>query len=106
MNTPAAPDKYISEYAQGLLRVLEALFGHEVEGLLPGELSKLAEVSPSQLTRLVANLDHKGWTERTPSTNRIRLAPRPLVQGALRVMAELDRAQRRVDEVQNRFTRQ
>ena len=96
-------EQYLSDHLQSLLRVLDALFGHEVNGLLPGDLAKKAECTASQVTRIVANLRHAGWAETVPDTGRIRLGPKP-VQGALKHMADLDRAERRLAETRQRFS--
>jgi DNA-binding IclR family transcriptional regulator len=98
-------DLYFSEHLQAMLRVIDTLFGHEVNGLLPGDVSRLAEVTPSQATRIVANLRHAGWVETVAATGRVRLGPKPL-QGALRFMSGVERAQRQLDEIKQRFTRQ
>lgn len=96
--------KYLSDHLQALLRVLETLFGHEVTGMLPGDLAQKAECAASQVTRLVANLRHRGWVETVPDTGRIRLGPMP-VQAALRHLADIERAERRLAELKNRYSR-
>lgn len=100
MNAPA--DKYISEQQQRLLRLQQLLAGHEMDGLSPGEIAKLNACAPSQVTRDLANLKHFGWAEQLPTTGRWRLGP-DLVRIAVRYMASLDRAQRKVDELKSRF---
>ena len=97
-------DKYISEQQQRLMRVLLALAGHEIEGLAPGDVAKLAECAPSQVTRDLANLRHRGWAEQLPTTHRWRLGPE-IVQIATRHMTALDRARTRLAETTNRYSR-
>lgn len=99
MNTP---DKYVSEQQQRLLRLIQLLAGHEMEGLAPGEIAKLNSCAPSQVTRDLANLKHFGWAEQLPETARWRLGP-DIVRIATRHMAALDRAERRVSELKSRF---
>lgn len=95
--------KYISEQQQRLLKLILTLAGNEVEGLAPGEIAKLVACAPSQVTRDLANLKHAGWAEQT-TTGRWRLGPMP-VQMAMRHMTALDRAESRLNEIKNRFSR-
>ena len=94
--------KYISDAQQRLLELIQTLAGHELEGLAPGDISKLNACSPSQVTRDLANLKAFGWAEQLPVTNRWRLGP-DIVRIATRHMAVLDRAQRKVDELRSRY---
>lgn len=99
-----ADDKYISDSQQRILQLVQVLAGHEVEGLAPGQIATLAECTPSQVTRDLANLKHCGWAEQIANTGRWRLGPQ-IVQISLRHAQALARAQARLDEVQNRFSR-
>lgn len=96
--------RYISESQQRILALILTLAGNEVEGLTPGDIARLASCPASSVTRDLANLKHIGWAEQLP-TGRWRLGPE-IVQIAMRHMAALDRAQRRLDETRNRFSRQ
>lgn len=96
--------KYISDAQQRILGLVLALAGNEIEGLAPGQLAKLNDCEPSKITRDLANLKHLGWAEQITSTGRWRLGP-ALVQVALRHTAALDRAQSRLTEIVNRFSR-
>lgn len=96
--------KYISDAQQRILQLLRCLAGNEIEGLAPGDVAKLNQCSPSQVTRDLANLKHAGMAEQLPATGRWRLGP-DVVQIALRHMTALDRAQTRLDEIKNRFSR-
>ena len=98
-----ADDKYISDSQQRILGLLLTLAGNEIDGLAPGQLATLNNCSPSQVTRDLANLKHAGWAEQIPTTNRWRLGPAP-VQIGMAHMTALDRAQRRLDEIKQRFT--
>lgn len=96
--------QYANEGQQRILALLQALAGHEITGLLPGEIARLQGCSASLVTRDLANLQIAGYAEQLPETGRWRLAPE-LVQIALKHMAALDRAQTRLDETRSRFSR-
>lgn len=102
MSAPA--DKYVSDQQQRLLGLIRTLAGHELQGLAPGEITKLQGCDPAQTTRDLINLKHFGWAEQIAETGRWRLGPE-IVQISLRFAAGLDRAQTRVDEIRNRFSR-
>lgn len=97
-------EKYESSCQQRILRVLLTLFGHELRGLAPGEVAKLAEITPQDATRDLANLRIAGLAEVMPETNRWRLTT-ALPQKALVMVAELEKAKRKLDEITNRYTR-
>ena len=101
--TGLAADKYSSDSQQRLLTLVMVLAGNEMDGLAPSQVAKAAECSPSQVTRDLANLKHAGWAEQVAATGRWRLGPAP-VQLALRHMAVLDRAERRLTELKSRFS--
>ena len=94
--------KYISASKQRLLRAMQALAGHELEGLAPADLAKLIGCNAPDVTRDMANLEHFGWAERMQPTGRWRLGP-DIVRIATRHMAALDRAERRLTEIKSRF---
>lgn len=97
------PNKYISDAQQRILGLIRNLAGRELEGLAPNQVATLQDCSPSQVTRDLANLKHAGWAEQIPTTGRWRLGPAP-VQIGLAHMTALDRAQRKLDELKQRFT--
>lgn len=99
-----AVEKYISDSQQRVIELVMVLAGHEVEGLAPGQIANLAQCTPSQVTRDLANLKHRGWAEQIANTGRWRLGPQ-IVQISLRHSQALARAQARLDEVTNRFSR-
>ena len=94
-------DKYVSDAQQRICDLIRTLAGNEITGLAPGEIAKLQVCSPSQVTRDLANLKHRGWAAQLP-TGRWRLGPE-IVQIALRHMVAIDRAQRQFDGVRQRF---
>lgn len=97
-------DKYVSDSQQRILQLLRCLAGNEIEGLAPGDVAKLNNCSPSQVTRDLANLKHAGMAEQLPATGRWRLGP-DVVQIAMRHMTAIDRAERKLAETKNRFSR-
>lgn len=97
-------EQYLSEHQQRVLKAIQALAGHEMEGLAPGQLAKAVECSPSQVTRTLANLKHFGWAEQIATTGRWRLGPE-IVQISARHSVALSRARSRLAEVENRYSR-
>ena len=97
-----ADDKYISDAQQRILGLILVLAGHEIEGLAPAQIAKLNECAASQVTRDLANLRQRGWAEQITTTGRWRLGP-GIVQISLAHMTALDRAERRLSEVRQRF---
>lgn len=95
---------YTHEGQQRLLRLVMLLAGHEITGLAPADIAKQQDCNASAVTRDLNNLLEAGWAEQVPETGRWRLAPL-VVQIAIRHMAALDRAQTRLDETRNRFSR-
>jgi DNA-binding IclR family transcriptional regulator len=96
--------QYLNSSQQRILGLLRCLAGNEMEGLAPGDIAKLNSCSASHVTRDLANLHHAGLAEQLPNTGRWRLGPQ-IVQIAMRHMTALDRAQSRLDETKNRFSR-
>lgn len=99
----AAPD-YINNSQQRLMALLLTLAGNEIEGLAPGDIARMNSCHASQVTRDLANAKHFGWAEQIPATGRWRLGPQ-IVQIPMRHMTALDRAERRLAEIKNRFSR-
>ena len=96
--------KYDNAGQQRILRALLVLAGNEFNGVAPGELAKAVDASPSNITRLLANLKQEGFVEKIEETGRWRLGPK-VVQIALAFSQDLSRARARLDEVSNRYTR-
>lgn len=97
-------DKYISSSQQRILKVIMILAGNEVDGLSPGEIAKGVGTTASNTTRTLSNLKHAGLAEQIQSTERWRLSPR-IVQISLAYMNNIDKAESRLNETKNRFTR-
>jgi len=95
---------YTSESQQRILRTLTVLAGNEFNGLTPSEVAKAVRTSASNATRDLANLREAGLAEVIQETGRWRLGPK-LVQIAVAFSTHLNRAQTRLDELTNRYTR-
>lgn len=94
---------YINAAQQRVLQLVMRLAGHEIEGIAPGELATALRTSPSNITRDLANLREAGFAEPLES-GRWRLAPR-IVQVSLAASTAFARAQDRLDEARQRFSR-
>jgi DNA-binding IclR family transcriptional regulator len=94
--------KYACEPQQRLMRLIQILAGHEMNGLAPGEVAKLNDCSASVVTRDLDNLRTFGWAEQLPETGRWRLGP-DIVRIATRHMTALDRADRKLGELRSRY---
>lgn len=102
--TMTNPTSYTNEGQQRVLRLINALSGHEITGRAPSDLARETECTASTITRDLANLKEAGFAEVVPETGLWRLAPQ-IVQIAIRHMTALDRAQSRLEEVRGRFSR-
>lgn len=94
---------YTSGCQQRILKVLLALAGHEFEGMTPTELATAVAASQQNITRDLDNLKTAGLAERL-ETGRWRLGPKT-IQVAVAFQVHLDRHQRRLDEINQRYTR-
>lgn len=95
---------YTNSSQQRILKVVLTMFGHEIDGLLPGQLAKLTGITPGEATRDLNNLMQAGFVEPLPSGNAYRITPM-VGQKAMAILHTLDRAAKRVDETRNRYTR-
>lgn len=96
---------YDSPGQQRILRALTVLAGNEFQGVTPGELARALGVTPSTVTRDLHNLREAGFAEQIQETGRWRLGPKP-VQIALAFSSALQRAEARLGEIRNRYTRE
>lgn len=99
-----APDKYLCEPQQRVLRLITVLAGHEITGLSNGDVARDLGCSPSVAVRDLANLQLAGLAEKVPETDRWRLAPQ-LVQLAMQHMVALHRAHEKLAELTARYGR-
>jgi DNA-binding IclR family transcriptional regulator len=97
-------ERYRNDAQQRILKELFVLFGHVVNGLPPGAIAKAVDCSGAVMTRDLANLSLAGLVEKDEKTGYWRLTQR-LPQQCFKVLAEIDAAERRLNEVKNRFTR-
>jgi DNA-binding IclR family transcriptional regulator len=96
---------YISDQVQRTLRVIRFMAGKEISGISPTELAKLANVSASNITRVLANLEAQQFVERLPADNkRYRLAA-ALVQLSNTVALNLSQAQLQLQQDQTNYSR-
>jgi DNA-binding IclR family transcriptional regulator len=96
--------QYAHDGQQRLLKLITLLAGHEITGLAPSDIARQQQCSASVVTRDMANLQLAGFAEQVPETGRWRLSPQ-LIQIALKHMQALDRAEQRLSDVRNRFSR-
>lgn len=96
--------KYQNTGQQRALKLVLLLSRRVVSGMKPLEISEFLNASPSVVTRDLANLRLAGFAEQIEATGHWRLSPR-VAQIGMDVLADMDRAQRQVDETRNRFTR-
>ena len=96
---------YINAAQQRLLKAVVLLAGNEFNGLAPSDLAKALNTNPSNVTRDLANLKEAGLAEQLPDTGRWRLGPK-LIQIALAFSDHMSRSSARIEEMQQRYTRQ
>lgn len=85
--------------------VLKALAGHEFMGMSPGEIAKAVGTSNDNITRDLRVLQASGLAEPILETGRWRLGPK-LVQIALAFMHHIERSQRQLNDINQRYSRQ
>lgn len=95
---------YTNDGQQRILRVVLVMFADVVNGVSVTAVAKELGTNVPTALRDLANLQIAGLAEKDDTTGLWRLTPR-LPQQALKVLTSIDTAQRRVDEVRNRFTR-
>lgn len=100
-----AKHRYDNAAQQRVLKVMLALFGHEIDGLAPGQIAKIVGTNPGNVTRDLHNLVEMGIAERMPHNDNARIAPR-IGQKALAILNNIDSAAKRIDETRNRYTRE
>lgn len=68
-------ENYTNAGQQRLLSVLEALVGHELEGVTVAQLQERLGHTTSALYRDLKNLEQKGWAERLQFSGGWRVTP-------------------------------
>lgn len=87
-----------------VLDVLDALAGFAVSGVSNSTLARQLGLAPSAITRAIDTLIEKGWARKDESTGHFHPTPR-MGQVFGRVLADFDRAEQRLIEARQRFTR-
>ncbi|MBV5296314.1 MAG: IclR family transcriptional regulator [Curvibacter lanceolatus] len=95
---------YTNEAQQRLLRLIDLLAGHELQGLAPAAIAKALGCSPSVVTKDMANLQAAGWAEREPVNNNWRLGPH-LIRMSIRHALALNTARQAFDDIVQRYSR-
>jgi DNA-binding IclR family transcriptional regulator len=85
-----------------VLAVLEALSGHAVGGVSNATLATSLDLVPSCITRAMATLIEKGWARKDETTGKFHPTPR-MGRVFMQVLADLDRAQQRLDDLKRSF---
>lgn len=104
MNTTRKTN-YDSSSQQRILRMVLVLAGNEFNGLAPAEIAAAMKVGASTITRDLHNLREAGFAEQITDTGRWRLGPK-VVQVAIAFSTALNRAETRLREVTQRYTRE
>ena len=89
--------------AVNVLSLIPALAGHEMTGLLPGQLSKALGIAPAQIGHYLVTLEAVGFAEQLGDTGRWALGPK-LMQVALAHLTHMSRQQQVLDETKQRFS--
>jgi len=92
---------YTNAAQRRLLQLIDLLAGHELQGLLPGEIAKALAVGASTVTRDLDNLRTAGWAEQTPQ-GRWRLAPHA-IQISQRYLAGLQIGAQNQRDIEQRY---
>lgn len=99
----SSPD-YTNAAQQRILKLVLVLFRDVVNGMSPAVLARELDVSPSAVTKDLANLRTAGLAERDEATGHWRLTPR-LPQQAIKVWTAIDQAEQRLQQARSRFNR-
>jgi len=103
MSTGRTTD-YTNDAQQRLVKIILLMFSHVVNGLPPSVIAREVGCSASVMTRDLQNLQTACIADKDEVTGNWRLTPR-LPQQTIKVWADIDRAERRLQEAKNRFTR-
>ncbi len=72
--------QYLSAQVQRVLKTIELMAGHEIEGVEPGKLAEALQTSGADVTRILTNLEHAGFAERLPTNPKRWRLGKVLVQ--------------------------
>ena len=93
-----------NEAQQRIMKIVEMLANDVVMGYSPMQIARHIGTSPANITRDMSNLEQFGWVERDEERSTWRLTPR-FGQQSFKVQNSIERAARRVEETQQRYTR-
>lgn len=93
---------YTNASQQRLLRLIDLLSGHEVNGLELIGIAKALGQSPSAVTRDLDNLRTAGWAERHPNGRTWRLTPH-VIQISQRYLTALHAAAQAFKDLEQRY---
>lgn len=89
-----------------IVQVITVLAGNELMGLAPSEIQRALQItSASTVTRDLGVLKDLGVAEQIQETGRWRLGPR-IVQIAIAHATAMEKAERRLGELKQRFSRE
>lgn len=88
---------------QSVCDLFQALAGHELLGLSPGEIAKAINVSPAWVSRTLPPLSATGFVEQVPSTNRWRLGVK-FVRIGMTVITSHNNAMQQLQDVGRRYS--
>lgn len=96
---------YSNAPQERLLKLVFVLAGHEQHGLAPIEIAKALGAPRSTVLRDLNVMRNERCAEQIPETDRWRLGPR-IVQVAIAFSNGISRARSKLDETEQRYTRQ
>ncbi|MEC4724544.1 hypothetical protein HWQ46_03150 [Shewanella sp. D64] len=103
-NTTNNDSQYISSHLQRAFKVIDIMVGHEVLGITPGTLAKLANTAPANITRLLDNLALANLAERLPNNpTRWRLTAK-FAQYSNSISLNLNQAQLQLQQDQQNYS--
>jgi DNA-binding IclR family transcriptional regulator len=93
---------YTNAAQQRVLRLIDLLAGHELQGLTPTEIGRALGSAAPLVTRDLDNLRTAGWAELHPGGKTWRLAPHA-IQISLRYAAGLQMGAQNQRDTQRRY---
>lgn len=95
-------NQYTSNPQQRLLNLILLLGNNISTGIAPLQLAKALRVTPSSITRDLANLEEAGWAEAVPSTGLWRITSK-ICRLSKSVEIHLGQEQQKLTELQKRY---
>ena len=103
-SSPDGGNKRHSAQVGRVIRVVEALAGHEFAPLSTSDVARATGVAAPVATRDLQALAHFGWVERTPD-GKWRLYRGHITNIAVAVQSGIQRASSRMNDEMNNYTR-